>query len=46
LLIDEGPQIVHVAQDAEIETEGEVADAATSANVRDFVLNLAETSSL
>src|SRR5262249_55743942 len=42
LIIDEGPQIVRLAQDAAI--EGLRDD--TPANVRDFVLSLAEISSL
>jgi ATP/maltotriose-dependent transcriptional regulator MalT len=46
LLIDQGPQMLRLAQDAAIEADGEAADATTSANVRDFVLSLAETSSL
>ena len=45
LIIDEGPQIVRLAQDFAIGADGELANAATSANIRDFVLNLAETSS-
>jgi serine/threonine-protein kinase PknK len=45
LLIDEGPQMLRLAQDAAVQTEGEVADATTSANLRGFVLNLAEASS-
>jgi len=46
LLIDEGPRLVRLAHDAAIETHGAAADATTSTNVRDFVLNLAETSSI
>jgi ATP/maltotriose-dependent transcriptional regulator MalT len=46
LLIDEGPQIVRLAQDAATGADGELADATSSANVRDFVMNLAETSNL
>jgi ATP/maltotriose-dependent transcriptional regulator MalT len=46
LLVDEGPQIVRLAYDAAIGAEGEVADTTGAANVRDFVLNLAETASL
>src|SRR6201997_40345 len=45
LLIDEGPQMLRLAQDTAVQTEGEVADATTSANLRGFVLNLAEASS-
>src|SRR5246500_483338 len=45
LLIDEGPQMLRLAQDAAVQTEGEVADATTSPNLRGFVLNLAEASS-
>src|ERR1700739_781773 len=45
LLIDEGPQMLCLAKDTAVQTEGEVADATTSANLRGFVLNLAEASS-
>jgi serine/threonine-protein kinase PknK len=45
LLIDEGPPMLRLAQDTAVQTEGEVADATTSANLRGFVLNLAEASS-
>src|ERR1700757_957141 len=45
LLIDEGPQMLRLAQDTAVQTEGEVADATTSANLRGFVLNLEEPSS-
>jgi len=45
LLIDEGPQMLRLAKDTAVQTEGEVADATTSANLRGFVLNLAEASS-
>jgi ATP/maltotriose-dependent transcriptional regulator MalT len=40
LLIDEGPLIIRLAHDAEIETDGDLADV----HVRDFVRKLAETS--
>jgi MalT-like TPR region len=46
VLLDEGPQIVRLAQDVAIGADGELADATTSVNVRDFVLNLAETSNI
>jgi ATP/maltotriose-dependent transcriptional regulator MalT len=46
LLLDEGPQFLHLAHDTAIGPESEVGDASTTANVRDFVLNLAETSRL
>ena len=46
LLIDEGPQMLHLAKDAVVANELSWADATTSANVRDFVLSLGETSSL
>ena len=46
LLLDQGSQILRLAHDAAIGPESEVGDATTSANVRDFVLNLTETSRL
>jgi serine/threonine-protein kinase/serine/threonine-protein kinase PknK len=46
LLIDEGPRLVRLAQDAATGTEDEIGDVTTAANVRDFVRNLAETSNL
>jgi ATP/maltotriose-dependent transcriptional regulator MalT len=46
LLLDEGPQFLRLAHDTAIGPESEVGDASTTANVRDFVLNLAEASRL
>ncbi len=46
LLIDEGPRMVRLAQDAATGTEDELGeDATTAANVREFARTLAETSS-
>jgi MalT-like TPR region len=44
LLIDEGPQVVRLAQDAVHTGGSSVADQAQPANLRDFVSNLADTS--
>jgi hypothetical protein len=44
LLIDEGPQMVRLAQDAVHASGSRSADRATAANVRDFVSNLPDTS--
>jgi hypothetical protein len=44
LLIDEGPQMVRLAQDAVHTGGSRPPDQATPANVRDFVSNLVETS--
>jgi serine/threonine-protein kinase/serine/threonine-protein kinase PknK len=44
LLIDEGPQMVRLAQDAVHASGFRSADRATAANVRDFVSNLPDTS--
>jgi len=46
LLIDEGPQLLRLAKDAVDRTDVSDADPMTTANVRDFVSNLAETSSV
>ncbi len=46
LLIDEGPQMLRLAEDAVVAKEFSSADPTTSANVRDFVSNLVETSSV
>jgi ATP/maltotriose-dependent transcriptional regulator MalT len=46
LLIDEGPQMVRLAQDAVATEDFGSADAAMSANVRDFVADLTQTSSV
>jgi serine/threonine-protein kinase/serine/threonine-protein kinase PknK len=43
LLIDEGPQMLRLAQDTITASEFGSADAITSANVRDFVTSLAAT---
>jgi ATP/maltotriose-dependent transcriptional regulator MalT len=43
LLIDEGPQMVRLAQDAVHASGSETPDQATLASVRDFVSNLVET---
>jgi ATP/maltotriose-dependent transcriptional regulator MalT len=46
LLLDMGPQVLNLAKDT-VEADGfSSADLITSANVRDFVLNLAETSTV
>ncbi|AGB24895.1 ATP-dependent transcriptional regulator [Mycobacterium sp. JS623] len=44
LLIDEGPQMVRLAQDAADTGGSSLADQAQPANLRDFVSNLVETS--
>jgi serine/threonine-protein kinase PknK len=46
LLIDEGPQMLRLAMDAVDAKDFSSADPTTSANVRDFVSNLVETSSV
>ena len=46
LLLDEGPQMLCLATDTVVADEFSSADPTTSANVRDFVLNLAETSAV
>jgi serine/threonine-protein kinase PknK len=46
LLIDEGPQMVHLAEDTVAANERSPADVITSANIRDFVSNLLETSNV
>jgi ATP/maltotriose-dependent transcriptional regulator MalT len=46
LLIDEGPQMVQLAQDAAVKIEAVTGDPNIAPNVRDFVLNLTEPSSL
>jgi serine/threonine-protein kinase PknK len=46
MLIDEGPQMLRLAEDTAVADEFSSADAATPANVRDFVLGLAETSTV
>jgi serine/threonine-protein kinase/serine/threonine-protein kinase PknK len=46
LLIDEGPQMVHLAEDTVAANERSPADVITSANIRDFVSNLPETSNV
>ncbi|HXL60138.1 MAG TPA: protein kinase, partial [Mycobacterium sp.] len=46
LLIDEGPQMVRLAQDAVHTSGSRSPDQATPANVRDFVSNLVEMSSI
>ena len=43
LLIDEGPQMLRLAQDTITASEFGSADAITSANIRDFVTSLAAT---
>jgi serine/threonine-protein kinase PknK len=45
LLVDEGPQMVRLAEDTSIANESSSADPVAWANVRDFVSGLAETSS-
>jgi serine/threonine-protein kinase PknK len=45
LLIDEGPQMLRLAHDAASNTEDAMPDGMSSANIRDFVLKLADTSS-
>jgi ATP/maltotriose-dependent transcriptional regulator MalT len=46
VLLDEGPQVLRLAKDTVVADEFSSADPTTSANVRDFVLSLAETSSV
>jgi hypothetical protein len=46
VLLDEGPQMLRLAKDTVVADEFSSADPTTSANVRDFVLSLAETSSV
>jgi ATP/maltotriose-dependent transcriptional regulator MalT len=46
LLIDEGPQMLRLARDAVDAKEFSSADPTTAANVRDFVSNLVEKSSV
>ena len=46
LLIDEGPQLLRLANDAVDGKDFNAADPMTSANVRDFVSNLAERSNV
>jgi serine/threonine-protein kinase/serine/threonine-protein kinase PknK len=46
LLADEGPQMLRLAKDTAIAEEFSSADPTTSENVRDFVLSLAETSTV
>ncbi len=46
VLLDEGPQSLRLAKDTVVADEFSSADPTTSANVRDFVLSLAETSSV
>jgi serine/threonine-protein kinase/serine/threonine-protein kinase PknK len=46
LLIDEGPQMLRLAKDAAVADEFSSADPTTSESVRDFVLGLAETSTV
>jgi hypothetical protein len=40
MLIDEGPLMIRLAKDAYAASEGNLADAVTSASVSDFVLSL------
>ncbi|HKI42202.1 MAG TPA: hypothetical protein VKA66_17925, partial [Mycobacterium sp.] len=46
LLIDEGPQMLLLATDTVVADEFTAADPTTSANVREFVLSLAATSTV
>jgi hypothetical protein len=46
LLIDEGPQMLRLAKDTAMAGEFSSADPTTSESVRDFVLGLAETSTV
>jgi serine/threonine-protein kinase/serine/threonine-protein kinase PknK len=46
LLIDEGPQVLRLAKACVTQTESSSADDAVTANVRDFVLHLAEKPAL
>ena len=46
LLIDEGPQMLRLAKDTVVADEFSSADPTTSESVRDFVLGLAETSTV
>ena len=46
LLIDEGPQMLRLAKDAVDAKEFSSADPTTPVNVRDFVSNLVEISSV
>ena len=46
LLVDEGPQMILLAKDTAVGDEFRSADPATSENVRDFVLSIAETSTV
>lgn len=46
LLVDEGPQMLRLAKDTVAADEFGSADPIASANIRNFVLNLAETSSV
>ena len=46
LLIDEGPQMLRLAKDTAVADEFSSADPTTSESVRDFVLGLAETSTV
>jgi hypothetical protein len=46
LLIDEGPQMLRLAKGAVVAGEFSSADPTTSESVRDFVLGLAETSTV
>ena len=46
LLIDEGPQMLRLAKGAAVAGESSSADPTTSESVRDFVLGLAETSTV
>jgi hypothetical protein len=45
LLIDQGPQMLRLAKDTAVADEFSSADPTTQ-NVRDFVLHLAETSTV
>ena len=46
VLIDEGPQLLRLAKECVTQTDGDLADDALFANVRDFALNLAEKPTL
>jgi serine/threonine-protein kinase/serine/threonine-protein kinase PknK len=46
LLIDEGPQVLRLAEACVTQTESSLADDAVTANIRDFALHLAEKPAL
>jgi hypothetical protein len=46
LLVDEGPQMIRLAEDTVLADEFSSADPTTSENARDFVSDIAETSAV